>query len=154
MTGTLQKALEELKQKKIHIGWLEGAKYPDGTPVAEAAAVQELGSQKDHIPPRPFFRPTIAARSNEWKKQYGDGSKAIFDGKETAGSVMQKIGLGIVGDVKKTISQITTPPLKSSTIEARRNRLKNGQGASSTIDKPLVDTGYMLNSLTSEVSDK
>jgi hypothetical protein len=48
------------------------------------------------------------------------------------------------GDIRQTITEITTPPLSEFTLEQRLER-----GNSS--EKPLNDTGYMLATLTSVV---
>ncbi len=145
----VQGALQELialKQKKGKIGWLESNQYPDGTEVAYVALIQEMGSPKNGIPPRPFFRPTIAARSNTWKAQLKSGCKAILAGNETALSVMEKVAMGAAGDIRKTISGIKAPALSVNTI---RNRLARGNSST----KPLVDTGLMLKTLTYSVGD-
>ena len=44
----------------LRVGFLEGATYPNGTPVAMIAAIQEFGAPKAGIPPRSYFRPLIA----------------------------------------------------------------------------------------------
>ena len=54
------------KPATLRVGFLENAKYPDGTPVAMIAAIQDYGSPNAGIPPRPFFRNMIAAKSPEW----------------------------------------------------------------------------------------
>ncbi len=51
----LQKALSAADKSDLQVGWFESAKYDDGTPVAGVAAIQEFGSAKNRIPPRPFF---------------------------------------------------------------------------------------------------
>jgi hypothetical protein len=48
------------------VGFLENAKYPDGTPVAAIALIQDMGAPGAGIPPRPFFRNMIAAKQGEW----------------------------------------------------------------------------------------
>ena len=49
---------------KVRVGIFESAKYADGLPVAAAAFWNEYGTVG--IPPRPFFRNTIAAHRHEW----------------------------------------------------------------------------------------
>ena len=65
----LRKRLSEIargldKAAKVRIGFLENATYPDGKPVAMIAAIQEFGAPARNIPPRPFFRQMIAAKSS------------------------------------------------------------------------------------------
>ena len=65
------KALEEIAKRmgggEVAVGFMEGATYPDGTPVAAVAFWNEFG--KEGQPPRPFFRQMIAAESPGWPKK-------------------------------------------------------------------------------------
>ncbi|WP_144378523.1 hypothetical protein [Mesorhizobium amorphae] len=45
----------------VEIGFLDGATYPDGTPVPLVAAMNEFGNENS--PPRPFFRGMIQAKA-------------------------------------------------------------------------------------------
>lgn len=146
----VQESLQELirmKQNKGKVGWLESNQYPDGTPVAYVAIIQEMGSPKNGIPPRPFFRPTIAAKSNTWRNQFKSGCKAILAGNETASTVMEKVVAGAAGDVRKTISTIRAPELSVATIQRRLSR-------NNTSAKPLIDTGHLLKTLTYSVGNE
>ena len=69
----LDAALREMASKvavpaTLRVGFLENAKYPDGTPVAMVAAIQDYGAPGAGIPPRPFFRNMIADKQREWPK--------------------------------------------------------------------------------------
>ena len=134
-------AAQELAGLQTKVGYFESNKYPDGTPVAYVAAIQEFGYAEGGIPPRPFFRPTIIRESNNWRALVAAGVRGIPTGKRTARQVMEALGSQAAGDTRKTISEITTPPLKQSTLDARQSR-----GNSST--KPLVDTRVLLPTLT------
>jgi hypothetical protein len=135
----VQDALKELvrmKENKGKVGWLESNTYKDGTSVAYVAIIQEMGSPKNGIPPRPFFRPTIAAKSNTWKNQFKSGSKAILAGNETAATVMEKVVSGAAGDVRKTISTIKTPELSPITLLLRK--WKSGERGVTKITGTMV----------------
>ena len=54
---TLDINLKALAKIEGKVGWFESAEYPEGTPVAYVAAIQELGHGK--IPPRPFMAPAM-----------------------------------------------------------------------------------------------
>jgi hypothetical protein len=57
----------------LRVGFLENAKYPDGTPVAAVAAWQNYGTGS--IPPRPFFSNMVAQKSPERSSaSYGNRS--------------------------------------------------------------------------------
>lgn len=130
---------------QCRVGFFDTAKYPNGMPVAAVAAVHEFGYSPGGIPARPFFRPTIAEQSPEWTRQFGRAAKAIANGKITAANALEQLGALAAGDVRKTIAGITSPPLKESTIAARRRRYAKPGGK---LDKPLVDTGILFGSVT------
>lgn len=132
------------------VGWVESAKYPDGTPVAYVAAIQEYGSPQNGIPPRPFMRPTIAEKQVEWSNVARVGARNILQNGATMSDALELIGLKASGDIRRTISNITSPALAMATLAARARRNASGQASS----KPLVDTGHMLQTLTNSVEPK
>jgi hypothetical protein len=157
----LEVALQTLGNKVGKVGWFEGAKYPDGTQVAYVATIQEYGYSPKNIPPRPFMRPTIVKYRNTWDRIAKAESKLILEGKSTPSKMMEAIGQNAAGNIRKKITQIYTPSLKFSTIQARLSR--RGLGAKGrpytkteigNLYKPLVDTGHMLATLINVVEDK
>ncbi len=154
----LQKALQEIGGKVGKIGWFESSKYQDGTPVAYIAAIHEHGVPEKNIPMRATVRPTIQAQRTQWAKLTQVGITGIFRGTETSTSVMEKVSAKAAADIRKTISQLCTPPLKVKTVKARLSSKlggkKQGRVVSLTIAKPLVDSGVLLNTLTHIVEDK
>jgi hypothetical protein len=139
-------AMQELDAGlQCRVGFFETSKYPNGMPVAAVATVQEFGYAPGGIPARPFMRPTIAEQSPEWTRLFGRAAKAIANGKIDAADALEQLGALAAGDVRKTISGITSPPLKEATIAARRRRYAKPGGK---LDKPLVDTGIMLGAVT------
>jgi hypothetical protein len=163
----LNVALKQLDGIETKVGWFPGAKYEDGTPVAYVASIQEFGAGP--IPPRPYFRPTVAAEKDKWSKYAAQGAKAVLDGKLSAFDVMDGLGERAQEDVKETINQITAPPLSPITLELRAMKARDpnlritgtviGQVASKvrqpgyqlesgTPDKPLIDSKLMLTTLS------
>lgn len=138
----LEAALKEISEKAtsaslVRIGFLENAKYPDGTLVAMVAAIQEFGAPKVGIPPRPYFRNMIAAKSGEWPKAIGNLLKVNeYDAAKTLGQT----GEAVKGQLRQSIVDLVSPPLAPSTV-ARKG-----------FDKPLIFSGHMLNSVDYEVS--
>lgn len=133
-----------------------GTRYrigPDGRAIFvrnDAAGASSLPITKPHtivIPARPFMRPTIVKKMNEWKNIALQGSKAILAGNATAEKVMNDLVLKAAGDIAKTISQITAPLLKPSTIAARRRSLTDNKTVGA-LTKPLVHTGMMIDTIT------
>lgn len=144
-----RKIFKDLDKSEIRVGFFENSKYPDGTPIAYVAAIQEFGHGP--IPPRPFLRPAEAQNKGKWLQGVADGVKAAIDEKVTVRQALEQVGMVAAGDVRKAIRAVTAPPLKDSTIKARQRR-KKGKKAVST--KPLVDTGQMLQAVTSSVVKK
>ena len=153
VNAALSKIPEGFRDKEANIGWFSSAQYPDGTPVAYVAIIQEMGAPAVKIPPRPFIRPTIEAQRKAWAKTLKDGVKAKIDGQMSADQVLELVGLQGAGDIRKTISQIQSPPLKDSTIHARASKTASGE-VTAGLSKPLIDTGLMLSSCTSQVGPK
>lgn len=147
--SAIKKVLEELGRKEIKVGFFESAKYPDGTPIAYVAAIQEFGHGP--IPPRPFMRPAEQQNAAKWQKGIAAGVKAALNGEVTIEHALEQVGMVAAGDVRKAIRAVTAPPLADSTISARQSRLKGKKSAST---KPLVDTGQMIQAVTSAVVDK
>lgn len=147
----LRQAVETLGDAKGRVGWFPSARYDDGDPVAGVAVVQEFGSPKMGIPPRSFMRSTATEKQNDWAATARDLSRAAVQGRIAPENVMTGLALAAEGHVRETITKIDSPPLAQSTIDARKRRLANGgRSAKASIAKPLVDTGILLNTLTSE----
>lgn len=168
----VNKTLTEIAQKmgggKVQIGFLEGATYPDGTPVAAVAAWNEFGHEGNFpAPPRPFFRTMIANESPGWPAKMANLAKAThYDGK----LVLKLMGEDIAGALKQSIIETNDPPLSGTTLILRKRfwtnpgditasdvvaaqqAAANGEnGASGTQAKPLVWTGHLLQSVGYEV---
>lgn len=151
----LRQTVRTLNAAQGRVGWFPSAIYENGVPVAGVAAVQEFGSPSRGIPPRLGMRATAAEKQAEWAETAAKITRAAAQGKLAPGNVMPAICLAAEGHIRATITKVTTPPLKPATVAARKRRLANGgRGAKSTITKPLVDTGILLNTLTSEVDAK
>lgn len=147
--GALLRAIRELKTKGARVGFLDTSKYPDGTPVAYVATIQEFGYPEGNIPARPFFRPTIAEQRDAWRATLQKGARAVVNGKMSVEQMLMMFGAVAAGDVAGGIRKVMTPPLKQSTLDNRQARKKT-PGVS---HKPLVDTGLMIQSVSNDVVD-
>jgi len=135
----LEQALAELGRKlgrggEVKIGYLSNAKYPDGTSVALVGALNEWGTSR--APPRPAIRNMIREKSSTWSAS----AAAIL--KHTNNDVprtLQLLGEGIKGQWQQSIRDLWSPPLAQSTVDRKG------------FDKPLIETGHMLNSVGVEV---
>ncbi|HGK4675246.1 TPA: hypothetical protein ACJ2WV_004547 [Kluyvera georgiana] len=138
----LSNVASQLDSKQLKVGFIDGATYPDGTPVAMVAATNEYGRPENNQPPRPFFRNAIAEHESEWADAIARGIRAGYP----VDQVLEVVGAQIHGDVQESIAQLMTPPLAASTIAARKSK-----GNNST--KPLVDTKVMIGDVNYEVSE-
>jgi hypothetical protein len=143
---------KKLSGKVGKVGWFQGAKYPNGTPVALIAAIQEKGYEPKNIPARPFMRPTIDQYQVTWKKIAFNGSLKILKNEYTIENVLDLIGQKAVGQIRKTIANIYTPALKATTI-ANRLRKYSDKTLIGNLYKPLIDTKHMYNTLINIVED-
>lgn len=153
----------------VRVGFLEKARYPNGTSVAMVAAIQEFGAPSVGIPPRPFFRPMIAAHKSEWGPNIAKYMKATGNDVEKS---LRGVGMVIAGDLAQAIVDVTAPPLGPVTLMLRkmkklnpslrdnmsysvvmeaRARVAAGKSYAGVSTKPLIDTGFLLGSIGVEV---
>lgn len=135
----IEKALADLGHQlgqggAVKVGYLAGASYPDGTPVALVGALNEFGTSR--APPRPAIRNMIAAKAKDWPDSM---ARILRHNHYDVSLSLQMLGEGIKGQWQQSIRDLWSPPLAPSTI-ARKG-----------FDKPLIDTGHMLNSVGVEV---
>lgn len=136
---------------KVRVGFLENATYPDGKPVAMIAAIQEFGAPRANIPPRPFFRNMIRAKQSEWGLAT---ALALRDSGYNPANALARVGEGITGQLRQSIIDTNSPPLRESTIVAKggtAGMVYNAADPSTFPAKPLVHTGHMLNSVDYQV---
>lgn len=118
------------------VGIFEDARYPEGEPVAQRAYWHEYGTG---VPERPFFRPTMAAKANEWGKLAERGSAKVMEGTLSASSFYEVLAEKAASDVKETITAMKSPPLNPRTI------------AKKGFATLLVDTATMRNAIKGKV---
>ena len=136
--------------RAVQIGFLAGATYPDGKPVAMIAAIQEYGAPSRGIPPRPFFRNMIAAKCKEWGPAMAE---LLKENGYDAFRTLQQTGEAVAGQLRQSIVDTNDPPLAAATLRARgyTGGAYNPKNPATFGAKPLVDTGHMLNSVEYEV---
>lgn len=147
------------------IGWLKKNTYPPykskkgkssggGITTAAVAAISEEGLPERHIPARPIFKPTIKREQLRLNQKLAEGMKDFINGKQSLEKVYSKIGLYGAGQIRKTITLIHSPPLKDSTVAARRRHYVNKTGTGN-LRKPLVGIHKLLvNTPTYEVGNE
>ena len=148
--GNFNAIIDYFKNNRLSVGFFETAKYPDGTPVAYVAAINDLGSPANNIPARPFWRNSAKENSKAWNELFAKGINATVNGRITPAVVLERMGLKVAGDIQKSIIDGTYAPLKQSTLDAKQAK-KRTAGVSA---KPLIDTSLMLKSVTYAVEVK
>ncbi len=171
--------LMKMKNATGKAGWFKGNNEANGTSTAYVAAIQEFGAHTGgggkngiYIPPRPFMRPTISENQSKWHDDFKKGVRAISRGGQSMGTVMEQITAQVVGQIKRTITSISTPPLSPVTLLLRswkKGGRKIGRTqvgwAASIISKgivpegqyyesnnhPLLDTKHMYETVTNQV---
>lgn len=168
VANALRKIADRMGGGSVRVGFLEGATYPDGTPVAAVAYWNEFGHGGNFpAPPRSFFRTMISKNSPGWgKKMAGLAKLTNYDGL----TVLKLMGEEISGELKQSIIETNAPELSPTTLilrakfwtnpqaitisdvlEAQRAVAQGASGAVATQAKPLVWTGHMLASVGYEV---
>ena len=135
------------------IGWFESAKYDDGTPVAYIASIQEFGSAKNNIPPRSFMRTTVKERSSEWAGASEKVLSRVASGKASMNDLFDIVGQLASANIREKIKSIHQPALKDATVKSRLSKKKNGK-VIGLLEKPLIESATLLNTLTNVVSKK
>lgn len=114
----------------LKVGFLAGATYPDGTPVALVAAVNNWGAPSKGIPPTSFFSNMVETHKGEWGPALG----ALLAQTGDVEKSLNLLGEGITGQLRQAIRDIPGPPNAPSTIKRKG------------FDKRGTDSGHMLNS--------
>lgn len=158
------------KGATLRVGFLEGATYPDGTPVAMIAAIQNFGAPAKGIPPRPFFTKFINDNSDKWG---GALSRILSTVDYDIEEALNRMGMGMSAQLQTALIETNSPPLSKVTLLLRERFSDHGNiefsdvlqawqdvadGVEPTISgtgaKPLVWTGTMLNAIDYEVTVK
>lgn len=146
----------DLGYKAIRARWLKG-----GRPVVEVGILGENREREDGVfgnvelgathefgggnaPERSFLRATVDERVNAYRRFLGRIGRQYVDGKMTLARGLGLLGLKVVADVRKRITDGISPPLEDATKKRKEVGGKAG-------DTPLVDTGQLINSIAHRV---
>ena len=131
---------DKLRDGVVRVGWFEGMRYKEGTPVARVARAHEYGYG---VPKRSFIRPVIFRNEKSWVAQLNTAySRAVADNQDTL-AVLDRFGHTVRGAIQREIWEGHFKKLKPATIKAKGGRTK-----------PLIDTTLMVNSIAVQVEDK
>jgi hypothetical protein len=167
MTRILNEISEKIKDKYVDVGFMEGATYPNGTPVAMVAYWNEFGKTKQ--PPRPFFRKMITENQKKWPNQIANLLRVTnYDGNKVLGLMGEEIS----ADLIESIRNLNEPALSPITLMLRKmfwsnpyditgkdvgdaaRRVGMGEkGATGSQAKPLEWTGTMVRAVTYKIKE-
>lgn len=99
--------------------------------IIKIATINEFGTDDGRIPARPFVSTSADEQKQKIKQLKEMYYKRILDGKETVKSSLDKMGLWMVGKIKRKITTLNNPPNAPATI------------AKKGVDNPLIDSGQM-----------
>ena len=147
-TMRLRKGFQELKRLHVLVGVPEktatlGREIGDSNAVL--AAIHENGSPARGIPPRPFLRPSLDAKKGELAGFLKSHAASVLDGKEKPEICYTAVGMYAQALVKDYLRDSANfEPLKPATLASRKRRGFTGE-------KPLIETGQLLNSINFDV---
>lgn len=143
-------SINELRQRMqgsriVKVGIPAGSTELDGTSTAQVAATNEFGDPSQHIPERSFLRSAIKENADKYIGMNRNNLRQVLEGHMSINNALGLLGQVAVGDVQRKIRSGPFKKLSDFTIEARRRRL-NRQALD--LNKPLIDTGQMIQSIT------
>jgi len=154
----IMKELRKLEDKpyvKVGIQGAKGNAQKKGTKepltVVEVAVYNEFGAPKANIPERPFMRSTYDTKRSEWQDLTDRLQDGIYKGL-TIDKALDVLGLKMQADVIARIrsSPSWAVPNAESTYLRKLNKSDVSLLAHDVGDvKPLIDTGQMVESVTS-----
>ena len=107
------------------------------------------------IPPRPFMDNAKDRLKEEGQEILMQEMLRVFEGRQTMEQATNRLGIWLQGIIQEEITKLQNPALKRSTVRQREKQYDSkGKGGTSGINKPLVDTGIMLNTVQYQVTKK
>lgn len=164
----LEYVIKRLESKVVKVGWIDYEKHntsysKEKSPyVAEIAYYNEMGNPSKNVPARPFLKPTIINKENEWKNKLFILSSNLLKNVISLDGVLDILGSTVVSDIQDTIRNLYSPALAESTILSRIRRNsklskikgKINEKTLGSITKPLMDTRQMYDTLTYKVEEE
>lgn len=144
----LQRKLQRARRVGVNVGMIASKggnqRTESGITLAELAAIHEFGSPSANIPERSFIRRTFDEGKKEFEEISAKVAKGIILDRFSVEKGMEILGAWGANAVKKRVTsgEHIPPPLKAATIAAKGS------------DRPLVDTGVMINAISWEIVDR
>lgn len=153
---SIMQAIKTIDERSIKVGLLEskgGANRAEGSPmtIAGIGAIHEYGTLyatnadgSQMIPERRWIRGTFEHFRTELVQMQIKITKALLAGRIKPDQALKLLGVWAANKVKFYVkgTDNVQPPLSQDTIDAKGS------------DRPLVDTGLMVNSVNYELDDE
>jgi hypothetical protein len=128
--------LRQLQNMELHIGVFA----EDDSEIAMIANVQESGSVKLHIPARSFIGAGFDKFEKDIAAQIRNGLPKVIKGILSPYLFYDRLGEYVVGRIVKRVNDGLKPENAPSTLAAKAPK-----------DKPLIDSGALLQHVTHKV---
>lgn len=173
------RAFDELRHRinagkhAVRVGVPSAAAESDGTPVAMIAAVHEFGSPSQGIPERPFLRTAMQENAKKYVALNRRNLVEVLNKRMTVEQALGQLGEMAKGHVQKKLGYGPFAPLDPKTIAARQRARgsdynsalrrkavaeptteqgkKHRARTGGAIDRPLIDSGQLIQSITWEI---
>lgn len=143
---------DNLREGVVRVGFFEGVRYDDGTPVAKVARWNEFGTNVEHgIPERPFMRPAVFEHKEALTEKLRSAYKQAFKDRQNTMLVLNKFGEYVVNLIQTQIESTHTPANSPITIHGGWLGFKGGRSVyvegKQGKTHPLEDTMFMHDSV-------
>lgn len=115
---------------------------PGGPSNVLVASVHEFGAPSVNVPERSFFRSTSDEKERAWQRELAAAGRRVAKGASPQGELLL-VGEVARDDIIDKIHSGIPPALKPATVRKKRGETT-----------PLIDTGQLINSLSTVVSKK
>jgi hypothetical protein len=161
-TFTELKKRVNVDAKYVKVGIPSSEKETDGTSLAMIGAVNEFGSPDKGIPERPFLRPGTRRGKPDFIRLNRVNLVKMLRKQMSIDKGLGQLGAMAVGKVKQEIRNGEFKALAADTIAARKRRLSPKYrakleaklGHPLNLDKPLIDSGNLIQGVTYQIVPK
>lgn len=139
------------KNAYVKVGVLAGAARGPGFDAVALAATHEFGSEAAGIPERSFIRRTFTVQREALAKTIAKLAHKVVTDDMPMSQALGLLGTWGAAQVKGTIRNWTWAAADGGLDSMTVQELKPGTIAAKGSDRPLVDTGRLLDSISYEV---
>lgn len=134
----LASAINSISKKSVYIGVIgDNAGREGELNNAQLMAIHEFGTA--NIPERAPIRKTMAKNGEGYGAKFEKAIMGVLEGRTDADLILNRIGAQVAGDIVGEIQAGVDPELSPSTIKRKGS------------DRPLIDTGELVQSISYEV---